>query len=230
MRPATRVLSRLLYYTGAITLHNKLYPRKNVVILCGHEGKDFPLCVDYLRKNCKVISLDDLLEIHHNGAVIPDNAVVITFDDGYRDNFTTVFPILKKYKMPATIFLATNMIDTAKVSSSYKVRYAIMNTKKKFVRFNARRWKLTTPSNRERVTQELCNLLKELPEETRSLKADEISTPLDITVDEKKLPQMLTWEQIKEMSDNGITFGAHSLNHPMLTRIPLEDARKEIAN
>jgi len=228
MKLATRVLSRALYYTGLVGLHNKLYPRRKVVILCAHEGKSFPLCVNYLRKRCKVISLDDFLEIHRSNAAIPDNAVVLTFDDGYRSNYTEVYPILKKYKIPATIFLTVNMIGTGKVLWSMKVKYALMNTKKQTVQIDAKRWKLSTSSNREQAFQEICKSLKGIPEQLRNHKVDELVTSLDVELDEEKLPQMLTWEQVREMRDNGITFGAHTLTHPVLTKIPLEDARKEI--
>jgi len=229
MKLAKRVLHYSVYYTGLLRLHNKLYPKRKVVILCAHEGSHFPICVDYLRNNYKVISLDDFLEIHRSNAAIPDNAVVLTFDDGYRSNYTEVYPILKKYKIPATIFLTVNMIDTRKVFWWSKVRFAITNTKRQFVQMDARRWKLNTSGNRERTIQELCKLLKGMPEQPRNHRVDELITSLDIKVDDSELPQMLTWEQVKEMSDNGITFGAHTLNHPVLTRISLEDARKEIA-
>jgi len=229
MKLTTRVLSRALYYTGFIGLHNKLYPRRKVVILCAHEGKSFPLCANYLCKSCKVISLDDFLDIHRDKATIPENAVVITFDDGYSDNYTTVYPILKKYKIPATIFLTANMIGTGKVLWPSKVKSTIINTKKQAVQIGTKRWKLTTSGSREQAFQEICKSLKEMPEQPRNHKVDELITSLDVKVDDSELPQMLTWEQVKEMSDNGITFGAHTLSHPVLTKIPLEDARKEIA-
>lgn len=230
MRQVTRTLSRLLYYTGVIGLTDRLHPRRNVVILCAHEGNTFPLYVNYLRKNCNIISLDDYMEIRRNNANIPENTVAITFDDGYMDNYTTAYPILKEYKIPATIFLTVNMIGTENVFCSSKIRFAVMHTKKQFVRMGDKRWELTTPGKRELVIQELGKLLKEMPEQTKHIKTDEVVASLEVDVDEKKLPRMLTWEQVKEMSDNGITFGAHSLNHPVLTKISIEDARKEIAD
>jgi len=229
MNFAKRVLHYSVYYTGLLRLHNKLCPRRKVVILCAHEGILLPRYINYLYKTCKITSLDDFLEIHSSNAAIPDNAVVLTFDDGYRSNYTEVYPILKKYRIPATIFLMVGMIGSGRVLWPQKIKYALMNTKKQFVQMDAGGWKLTTSNNRERIFQEICKLLKEMPEQSRNRRVDELITSLDIKVDDSELPQMLTWEQVKEMSDNGITFGAHTLSHPMLTKIPLEDARKEIA-
>jgi peptidoglycan/xylan/chitin deacetylase (PgdA/CDA1 family) len=56
-----------------------------------------------------VVSLDRLLEYRKAGT-IPPKTVCITFDDGYRDNYTTAFPILKEYGFPATIFVITSAI------------------------------------------------------------------------------------------------------------------------
>jgi hypothetical protein len=225
-----KLISDVLYYTGAIGLHNKLYPRRNVVILCSHEGKYFRNYVNYLSENCKIISLGDFFEIRRSNATFPENAVVLTFDDGYMSNYTDIYPILKRYKMPATIFLTVNMIGTENVFSLNKLRFAIMNTKKQFFQMDAKRYKLNTPRNRERTIQKLCQLLRGTPEQIRDHKVAGLITSLDVKVDEKKLPHMLTWKQVKEMSDGGITFGAHTLNHSMLTRMSLEDARKEIAD
>src|SRR6185436_9993566 len=56
-----------------------------------------------------VMSLQDLVARPLRGE-IPQRAVAITFDDGYQDNYDYAFPILKKYKFPATIFVSTGAI------------------------------------------------------------------------------------------------------------------------
>src|SRR3989338_10297031 len=60
----------------------------------------------------RVISLDELIRGINNGKVFPRNTVVITFDDGYLDNYTNAFEILKRYQFPATIFVPSDDIDT----------------------------------------------------------------------------------------------------------------------
>jgi len=67
--------------------------------------------MEYLsKKGYQTISPDDLLEFVQEGKVFPKKPVLLTFDDGYKDNFTYAYPILKKYNFRATIFLVTQYI------------------------------------------------------------------------------------------------------------------------
>ena len=58
----------------------------------------------------KVITLDEYIAIKKNGGKFSRNTVVITFDDGYDDNYTYAFPILKKYHFPATMFVISDYV------------------------------------------------------------------------------------------------------------------------
>ncbi len=58
----------------------------------------------------KTLTASELLDDWRNNRPIPPKSVVLTFDDGYEDNFTQAFPILKKFHLKATIFLATGFI------------------------------------------------------------------------------------------------------------------------
>ncbi|MBL7085216.1 MAG: polysaccharide deacetylase family protein [Candidatus Omnitrophica bacterium] len=63
------------------------------------------------RRNYNVISLAQLVQSMQKETKLPRNTVVITFDDGYEDNYTFAYPVLKKYNLPATIFVIVNSID-----------------------------------------------------------------------------------------------------------------------
>lgn len=68
--------------------------------------------MDFLHHNgYRVIPLGDLVELLKSKKPIPPKTVVITFDDGYEDTYTKVFPVLKKYRFPATVFLISNFLD-----------------------------------------------------------------------------------------------------------------------
>lgn len=69
----------------------------------------------YLKDNrYNVITLDQLYEKYIKGTSIPEKSIVITFDDGYSDNYKNAYPILKKYNFKATIFVITSYIGKGK--------------------------------------------------------------------------------------------------------------------
>jgi len=102
-----------------------VYPRHTVPILTYHSfdygqgllsvtPENFERQIRYIKdKGFKVISLDEFTEGIKKGRRFARNGVVITMDDGYENNFTYAYPVLKKYNFPATIFLATNYIATS---------------------------------------------------------------------------------------------------------------------
>lgn len=66
----------------------------------------------YLKENDYItLTLDELYSYYEKKLTVPDKAVVLTFDDGYEDNYTNMYPILKKYGFKATIFVITDTID-----------------------------------------------------------------------------------------------------------------------
>lgn len=99
-----------------------LYPKYTVPILMYHymggdrgsltvSPESFERQMKYLRDHdYQVISLDEFVEGKMAGKDFPHNTVVITFDDGIEDNYTEAFPILKKYQIPATIFVITGLV------------------------------------------------------------------------------------------------------------------------
>lgn len=109
----------------------KIYPnvyKRGVLILNYHSVNpdykfstspyDFEEQMLFLKENYEVISLDDLNSPDFNPLMIDKVKVIITFDDGYEDNFLYAYPILRKYNLPATIFITTdfifNKVDIAK--------------------------------------------------------------------------------------------------------------------
>ncbi len=93
----------LMYHS--ITVSEKLM--NNVV-----SPKSFEYQMGFLKRHhYHVIGLDELVEATETHKSLPHNTAVITFDDGYIDNYTNAFPILKKYNFPATIFVITEAVD-----------------------------------------------------------------------------------------------------------------------
>jgi peptidoglycan/xylan/chitin deacetylase (PgdA/CDA1 family) len=84
--------------------------------------ENFEFQMAFLKKNgFKVISLDQLVEAIKAGKKLSRKSVVLTFDDGYENNYTNAYPILKKYGYTATIFLISDLIDTKGYVTSKEV-------------------------------------------------------------------------------------------------------------
>ena len=81
----------------------------------------------YLKDNdYSVISLTELVRILESNNNLPDKTIVLTFDDGFGDNYSNVFPILKKHNFPATIFLITGLINK-EMNNSQNIPLKILN-------------------------------------------------------------------------------------------------------
>ncbi len=149
---------RILYYHSISDL-----PMRSAVSPPAFEGQMEHL-VD---KGYRVVPLADAVQRLVRGPALPPNAVSVTLDDGFVDNYEHAFPVLVRLELPATIFLTVDYIGTDR-----------------------------------------------LPTLTRT---DFVPRPLD-------------WAQVREMQGRGVDFGSHTLTHPMLSRLGLEEARREISD
>jgi peptidoglycan/xylan/chitin deacetylase (PgdA/CDA1 family) len=193
--------------------------------------RDFEKQIAHLARNYKVISLDEIVErVKKRNSL--RSCVAITFDDGFRDNYENAYPILKKYNVPATIFLTTGYIEDGTAPWFIKLRYIFMKTEKNRFQFSLNDKTISLPMRtREEkfaASDRAMACLKACPDEERLALLDRLCEELEINDFRELNNLMLTWDQVKEMSENGISFGAHTVSHPVLSRIPMEKAEKEI--
>jgi peptidoglycan/xylan/chitin deacetylase (PgdA/CDA1 family) len=182
----------------------------------------------YLAMHCRVVLLEELLICLYDRRPVPGNAVAVTFDDGYRDNYTHAFPILRRYGLPATVFLATGCIDTGELLWFDKVLYSFRATRRESVYMLGKEWALTGPQARREAAISFLEHLKTLPMEERDAQIDQLRDELEVQAFAGAADIMLTWSQVKEMHRQGIAFGSHTVTHPILSKVPLERAKWEI--
>ncbi|MCD4780571.1 MAG: polysaccharide deacetylase family protein [Candidatus Omnitrophica bacterium] len=114
----------LIFIAGASAAYFWISPQYVVPIMMYHQVEaidhheanwvqpvHFEQQMEYLsRYKYNVISLSELIDTIGQNKVLPRNTVVITFDDGYKNNYTNAFPILKKYQFPATVFMPSDKV------------------------------------------------------------------------------------------------------------------------
>lgn len=186
--------------------------------------------IEYLARNYKIISMDEIID-----RVIKREPlrryVAITFDDGFKDNYKNAYPILKKYYVPATIFLTTGYIENRTIPWFIKFRYMFMRTDKTDLNLSLNRQivlPMRTMWEKHTASERVMAYLKNCPDGKRLQLLDRLSMELAVNDFKGLNDLMLSWNEIKEMSENGISFGAHTVNHPILTKIPLNKVEEEI--
>ena len=183
----------------------------------------------FLSRHYRVVSLRELLSLLAGGSSEP--VIAITLDDGYQDNFHNAFPILQRYKLPATIFLTTGGIDGAEPLWFEQLAQVIKRTAQESIDLEMdlpRRFWMRTPAERLESNDRLFGLLRTMPDSERRQWLDCIFRQLGVVAENDFGNRMLTWDQIRLMQTEGITFGGHTVTHPFLSRLTPEQVAWEI--
>lgn len=139
--------------------------------------------------------------------------VMLTFDDGYRDNHDVAYPILREHGVRACFFLATGFLDSPRAAWWDEIAWMLRRAERPgAVREQTEHYKTLSAEEAERM-------LDELAEETGSGRCD----PAEAA------EEWMTWDMVREMSAAGMEIGGHTVTHPVLSRVPQERQHEEIA-
>ena len=187
----------------------------------------------FLMRHFTIIPLEKAIETIKDKDLLPKNSLAVTFDDGYRDNYTYAFPILKKYGIPATIFLTTDFIDNKNEWIwTDKIAYLFANTQSRRIDIpNLGIYNLTSRRKRWKAIIDVTEYLKNVNNSTKNDITGLICKKLESGISkdgDKRL--YLSRNEILEMSRSNISFGSHGCSHSILTKIDLKEAKREIVD
>jgi peptidoglycan/xylan/chitin deacetylase (PgdA/CDA1 family) len=156
----------------------------------------------------------------------------ITFDDGYKDNYINAYPILKGYGVPATIYVVTKYINAKELLPWDRLKYLIANIPERNISVPTfgQPLDLSSFERKRKAFYRLNDYLRWSSKETH----DEVMGYLEGLLPDKSFRQMhhresiLSWDEIAEMSKEGISFGSHTRTHPRLSTLQMEDVVKEV--
>jgi peptidoglycan/xylan/chitin deacetylase (PgdA/CDA1 family) len=183
--------------------------------------------MEALARHTTVLPLGELVE-RMFAADLPPRSVAITFDDGYRDNYECAYPVLRALRLPATIFLTTGPLDTGEPLWHDRVFDAFEHAGDTSLTLKGRSFPMAPIAARHAALRHVLTHLRSLDPEERNRTIRGIEDQVGSKAPEDRARRMLTWEQVREMAAGGITFGAHTVSHPILTRVGLEEATAEI--
>ena len=196
--------------------------------------EEFESQLRYLSSYHSIVSLEEVVDFVLDGKRLPSSPVVLTFDDGYHDNFSLAFPVLRDYQCKAGFFLTTDFIGTGEIPFHDQIIYGLCYTKEKKVRMeddNGRHHEyfLGTLNNKIRSFFKIQKLFKTLPYHKRTTYIKKLLTELEVEIDKTFLNHfMLSWEEIETMYLAGYTFCSHTQSHPLLTKLNTKELENEI--
>lgn len=220
--------------TGAfpILTYHSLVSGKQDLYFPGFPVDFFESQLNFLHRHYQIFPLPELVGRLSHHDPIPSNALALSFDDGYRDNYTLAYPVLKRFGVPATIFLTTKYIDQAANPWNAELSHAIKKTgqSRLVLTFNGHDefFDMHSEQARLQTLDRLLAILRNIPDTEKRQKLKDIYDQLKIKDFSALAGMMMTWDQVREMKQYGISFGAHTVNHPILTRIPIEESKKEM--
>jgi peptidoglycan/xylan/chitin deacetylase (PgdA/CDA1 family) len=192
--------------------------------------EEFNRQMDYLAKWFQVVSLKEIVEWLDGRKELPHYAALITFDDGYLDNYTSAYPILCGHHFPALIFLTTEHIGTDAPFYWDMAAYCFHHTKSDHLVFpdgRVEHW--SNAGQLDQVSRSWIEFMKTLQQEEKQKHVQRLPEALQVSVPQGYFQKlMMNWAQVRAMQKDGIEFGAHTLHHPILTRISSEQVREEI--
>jgi len=181
--------------------------------------------LDFLRREMQVFPLEELAGKLVRREKMPRRSVALTFDDEYGDIYQNAFPLLKARGVAATVFIATGFVDTDRVPWTDELGFIFGRTEKKAIQFEGA-ISLEGEGDRLRAFRRIKAALKAMGEADRRARFDEVRRQLAVSAPNPM--RVLGRREIREMADAGISFGAHTVSHPILSRISPDEARREI--
>lgn len=254
-----QILARTMYGLGisrlALYLRSKRTPRvRQLPILVYHRILDvshgYPFDVGlvdasienfrwqmrYLDKHFDPVTFSQLKDYLSGNSDLPPRPVIVSFDDGFDDNYYHAFPILKETGVPATLFLTTGHIGTETTFWYDWLAYLILNSTSNQFSIEALQFDCrlnTDPDSRRKILHTCAERLKRVPNMQRLAILEDLECRYgreytDASERIKRMSQPLTWEHCREMKKAGIEFGSHSVSHPILTSLTPDELYFEL--
>lgn len=227
----------LAHFIGRSTLtifgfHRIAPPRKRTLfdasVFDAPPPENFRTQLLWLKNHADAVSERDV----HNAILgrlrLPRRAFMITFDDGYRDNYDLAYPILKELKIPALFFIPTQSIQERRLGWWDYISWCLNNTHLTEIRLRGKYFSLR--NGVEEAEHFLKQQMKLTPAYQNFDLIGDLYRACAVSPPGKEVcdSELLTWDQIREMRNGGMNIGSHTHSHRVLATLNLEEQRFEL--
>jgi peptidoglycan/xylan/chitin deacetylase (PgdA/CDA1 family) len=185
-----------------------------------------------LKISHKIVNMAELVSLAESGFQVDEPVALVTFDDGYRDNFTAALPILRDLKIPATFFLTTGFLEGASLPWWDRIARIVRRSKVERLTLDQPMPVIVDLRNtpRDQAVFEVVRAYRDSPvdDEEAYFAALEDRAEIHVDVEESARGQFLTWGEVRAAADSGIDIGAHGQTHRRLSWLSEAEQRQEL--
>jgi len=190
---------------------------------------EFDRQMRHLARSWRVVSAADALDAVEFGRPLPRRAVLVTFDDAYRDFAEIAWPILRAHGLTATLFVPTAYPDRPDREFWWDRLYRAFERtgRPRLVHPDVGELPLGTPAERVASLRRAQDRVKEMPHDDAMQFVDEACEQLGAS--RGPAPAVLGWDELRRLDREGVTIAPHTRWHPLLTNVSRERIREEAA-
>ncbi|MGB8594120.1 MAG: polysaccharide deacetylase family protein [Candidatus Sulfotelmatobacter sp.] len=194
-----------------------------------HSELVFRAQMELLARDFHPISLDEAIQHIRNGN-LPKRSVVVTFDDGYADNYEFSLPILNWAGVPATFYVTVDCIENKRLPWPSRLRFAFRKTKLKEWRDSlGKGWSIDRPDEREAAFRSSCDGCCQLCGTAQETFVRRVEQELETSIPAQPGPCMMSYEQLRTLTQHGHTVASHTMTHPNMAYLKQDEAGRELA-
>lgn len=187
--------------------------------------------IHYFSKYFNTISMSTLVDCMQERRPFPENALVLTFDDGYANNYEAA-KVLRKYRLTGLFYITAGCIESTESFWVAEIRHLLERTGRGrtciSIQNSRREFSLSSPLERDTAIRQLTQLIKTVDVRMRESIREELWKQLN---DVPPFPSnlMLTWQQLREMVAMEMEIGGHTMTHCNLPSATPDEAWLEIS-
>ncbi len=243
IKPVIRFAENLFNVPAVVLLYHRVDNLQTDLQQLAVSPKHFDEQIAFLRANYNLITIDEFYtKLHHKSPFDPDT-IILTFDDGYADNYTQALPILEKHAAQALFYITTSKLNTKEILWWDALEYIFVDLPNLpdslELSVNGREYTFDTkPLEKYKTYNKLHPLIKytHFKERNRIMKG--IYNWARIEMINTNKYRLLTHEELKVMAKSGsCVVGAHTLDHPVLSELSFDEqylqilhSKKELEN
>lgn len=195
-------------------------------------GEQFEVQVSYLRRKFTLVTLEEAVDLVTGSHKFHGTAVLITFDDGYLDNYLIAFPILRSLQIQGTFFLISSYLENPVIPWWDRIAYVVRGSKQKNLRLSYPESIEFTlePGRRSNIVSSILELYKSPKTGNPQRFIEELEaacSPYEPWPARTRL--FMNLDEAREMIRGGMAVGSHTKTHPILSQLTREEQITELA-